>query len=73
LNTRKAQTQKHSTSAVDQNKKHLEKQFDLIAKKGVKPSPNAVPIGFQQSSTIKNRSQLVKKNITFSILILNIK
>lgn len=32
----------------------LEKQFEQNARKGVKPSPSAVPVGFQPSSRTVN-------------------
>jgi len=37
---------------VGETKRKLEKQFEMNAKKSIKPSPNAVPIGFQTSSVI---------------------
>lgn len=44
---------------IDETKRKLEKKIDTAAKKNFKPTPNAVPVGFQTS--VKNQVNVFKE------------
>lgn len=52
--SRKLLASSQAKSSVNDLKKKLEKQFDESARKGYKPSPNAVPIGFKEANDDEN-------------------